>query len=260
MNLYEGLNKVIAYIEEHIEEKIEMGVLAKLLGCSAYTMQRIFSMMTGFTMIDYIRRRRMSLAVLKLKEGKSVLEVALFCGYSSNEAFSRKFYSIYNIYPKEVKKAKIEFIFQPILTFQVQTYANSITYRIEESTQRMFYGEYSDIVGNIPRKAELFWKEMKEKYPLLSKDLPRYAVIEEKENFTRYWILVKQKSRALHSLLLPEGKWLVFKGESFKGKEIEALWNKIYDAYLKAIPYRRNSKYALELYYENYMELWVLIT
>ncbi len=44
MNLYDNLNKMMAYIEEHIEEKIERNVLAKFLGCSAYTMQRIFSM------------------------------------------------------------------------------------------------------------------------------------------------------------------------------------------------------------------------
>ena len=67
MNLYDGLNKMMAYIEEHIEEKIDMVTLAKFLGCSAYTMQRVFSMMTGFTIVDYIRRRRMSLSVLKLK-------------------------------------------------------------------------------------------------------------------------------------------------------------------------------------------------
>ena len=71
MNLYDNLNKMMAYIEEHIEEKIERNVLAKFLGCSAYTPQRIFSMMTGFTVSDYIRRRRMSLAVLKLKEKPS---------------------------------------------------------------------------------------------------------------------------------------------------------------------------------------------
>lgn len=259
MNLYDGLNQMMTYIEEHMEEKIEMCILAKFLGCSAYTMQRIFSMMTGFTIIDYIRRRRMSLAVLKLKEGRSVLEVALFFGYSSSEAFSRKFYSIYNIHPREVKKKKIEFTFQPILEFEGQAYDHSITYRIEERDEKLFYGEYRDIEGTIPKKAETFWKEMKEKYPSLTADLPRYAVIEEKEKCTRYWILVKQESKTLNALFLPRGKWLVFKGESFRGEEIANLCIKIYNTYLKAIPYQRDRKYTLELYYENYMELWVLI-
>ena len=250
---------MMAYIEEHIEEKIERNVLAKFLGCSAYTMQRIFSMMTGFTVSDYIRRRRMSLAVLKLKEGKKVLEVALFCGYSSGEAFSRKFYSIYNIHPKEVKKANIQFAFQPVLEFKTQSYGRTITYRIEESDQKTFYGEYRDIVENIPKEANLFWKEMKEKYPFLMKQLPRYAVVEEKEKETRYWILVKQKQEALNSFSLPKGTWLIFQGKSFVGEEIAALCTKIDETYLKSIPYRRNEKYTLELYYEDYMEVWVLI-
>lgn len=259
MNLYERLNEMISYIEQHIDEKMGMQELAKFLGCSTYTMQRIFSMMTGFSITDYIRKRRLSLAVLKLKEGESVLDVALFCGYSSGEAFSRKFFEIYKIHPKDVKKKKAELTFQPILEFEPQSYSHNITYRIEERKQQKFYGEYRDIVGSIPKKAEPFWKTMKEKYPSLLEDLPRLAVIEEKEECSRYWILLKEEHENLEHFLLPEGNWLVFKGKSFEGKEIAQLCFTIYDTYLKAIPYKRNEKYTLELYYEDYMEVWIFI-
>lgn len=100
---------------------------------------------------------------------------------------------------------------------------------------------------------------MKEKYPFLTEDLPRYALIEEKEKFTRYWILMKEERKELEPFFLPKGKWIVFKGESFQGEKIADLCIKVYNTYLKAIPYQRNEKYTLELYYENYMELWVLI-
>ena len=259
VNLYDGLNEMVSYIEQHIDEKIEMPVLAKFLGCSAYTMQRIFSMMIGFTVTDYIRKRRMSLAVLKLKEGASVLDVALFCGYSSGEAFSRKFYEVYKIHPKDVKNKKVELTFQPILKFEPQSYSSNIIYRIEEESRQLFYGAYRCVTRSIPKMAELFWKEMKEKYPSLLENLPRYAVIEEKEEYSRYWILLKELHENLEPFCIPEGKWLVFKGKSFEGKKIEQLCFTIYDTYLKAIPYRRNEKYTLELYYEDYMEVWILI-
>lgn len=44
MNLYEGLNQVTDYIEKHLEEEISYSTLARFLGCSSYTMQRIFSL------------------------------------------------------------------------------------------------------------------------------------------------------------------------------------------------------------------------
>lgn len=257
MHLYEGLNQMTDYIEKHLEEDIAYSILSRFLGCSSYTMQRIFSLMTGFTITEYIRRRRMSLAPLKLLNGEKGLAVALFCGYSSQEAFSRKFYEIYKVHPKDVKKSQVQFTFQPILKFEEQKQEQGIQYRIEEKQECVFYGDFIEIKGEIPSKACLFWKQMKEQYPILLKQLPRYAFLEKKKDCTRYWILVKEQYNSLKKIVIAKEKWLVFKCKSFEGREISKLWYKIYEHYLSAIPYTLKENSALEVYYEDYVELWL---
>jgi len=62
MNYYENLNNVINKIEEKITTKIEYKELAKIIGTSSYTLQRIFAFLTGITLTEYIRKRRLSKA------------------------------------------------------------------------------------------------------------------------------------------------------------------------------------------------------
>ena len=62
MNYYESLNNVINEIEENLTEKIEYKDLAKIIGTSSYTLQRIFAFLTGITLTEYIRKRRLSKA------------------------------------------------------------------------------------------------------------------------------------------------------------------------------------------------------
>lgn len=259
MNLYFGLNQMMEYVEKHIEEEIPMSKLASFLGCSSYTMQRIFSMMTGFTIKEYIRKRRLSLAMIALQEGKKVIDVALMCGYTSATSFSRKFYDTYQIHPKDVKGKKLDLLFQPILKFDEKDYDDYICYRIEEHEEQKFYGKCIETDENIPPLAVCLWKEMKENYPSILEDLPRYAVIERRNEKDYYWVLSKKKYDSLDHFLLPKRKWLVFQGKSFQGNDIKKLWNKVNQEYLKSIPYKNSERYTLELYYNDYMEIWILL-
>lgn len=259
MNLYSGLNKMMEYIEDNLNEEILMQDLAKFIGCSSYTMERIFSMMVGFSIKEYIKKRRLTIAYYYLMKGEKVIDVAFMCGYSSASSFSRKFYEFYNIHPSEVKTKNVKLFLQPILIFDEKTYEDNIYYRIEESEEKNFWGKRIDAGLDISSKTEDFWYNMKQKYPDILLDLPRYAVLQREEDKEYYWILLKKKQDDLEKFILPKAKWFVFKGKSFKAKDIEKLYYKVYDEYLKALPFKRNNKYTLELYYENYMEIWVLL-
>ncbi|GFI61551.1 regulatory protein SoxS [Clostridiales bacterium] len=56
------LNNAIKYIEENLTEEIDFEETAKIACCSSYHFQRMFSYMSGATLSEYIRRRKMSLA------------------------------------------------------------------------------------------------------------------------------------------------------------------------------------------------------
>ena len=50
MNYYDNLNNIINKIEENLSNKIEYKELAKMIGTTAYTLQRIFTFLTGITL------------------------------------------------------------------------------------------------------------------------------------------------------------------------------------------------------------------
>ena len=93
------LNQALAYIEEHLDGKIELEQAAKLAYCSTYHFQRMFTYLAGIPLSEYIRRRRMTRAALDLQNGAKVLDVALKYGYESPTAFNRAFRGIHGVSP-----------------------------------------------------------------------------------------------------------------------------------------------------------------
>lgn len=89
MDWVERLNNAIKYIEEHLTDKIEYEELAKLLCCSTYHFQRMFAFMNGVPLSEYIRRRKLSLAVSDIQNDERIVDIALKYGYASPTAFCR---------------------------------------------------------------------------------------------------------------------------------------------------------------------------
>ena len=75
---YEYLNNMIQYIEEHLTEKISYKELAKIVGVSEYSLQRIFTFLTNISLSEYIRKRRLSKAFEELKKSDiKIIDLAI---------------------------------------------------------------------------------------------------------------------------------------------------------------------------------------
>lgn len=97
MEWVQGMNEAVNYIEEHILEEPDLNELGKLAGCSAHHFQRIFTYIGGITLTEYLRKRRMSLAAVDLKnENAKVIDVALKYGYSPT-AFKTLIYGLMGV-------------------------------------------------------------------------------------------------------------------------------------------------------------------
>ena len=84
MEWINGMNAAVNYLEEHILEEPDLEKLGRLAGCSAHHFQRIFTYIGGITLSEYLRRRRMSLAAVDLKnESFRVIDIAQKYGYDS---------------------------------------------------------------------------------------------------------------------------------------------------------------------------------
>ena len=107
MDWLQSIQAAVDYIEAHLAEKISYEEIAKRAYSSTYHFQRVFGMVCGCTLGEYIRRRKLTLAGGELVAGKAkVIEIALKYGYETPESFSRAFFRFHGILPSKVKAKK----------------------------------------------------------------------------------------------------------------------------------------------------------
>lgn len=117
MNWLNDLNNAMDLIEERLPGEVSLEELARAAGCSAFHLQRMFPYLTGLTLADYLRRRRLSLAAMELADGRRVTDVALECGYDSPTAFTRAFKALHGVAPSKVAQGEAQVKAYPRLVF-----------------------------------------------------------------------------------------------------------------------------------------------
>lgn len=134
MDSLASMNQALAYIEEHLMEEIDYREVAKIAYCSEYHFKRMFSFLAGISLSEYIRRRRLSLAALDLKDERlRIVDVAVKFGYSSADSFSRAFQSLHGILPSEARSEHTQLKAYPRMTFQLSVRGGyEMNYRIVE--------------------------------------------------------------------------------------------------------------------------------
>ena len=103
--------QALDYIETNLTEPIKTEAIAEHLYCSKSTIEKLFRYMNNISIRDYIIRRRMSLAAKEIvcNPQKSLLDIGIEYGYGSNEAFTRAFFSTWNVSPSEFRKNPSKF-------------------------------------------------------------------------------------------------------------------------------------------------------
>lgn len=100
-----GVQRMQDYIEEHLNEKITLKMLARASGYSPWYCSRIFKELTGKTPFEYIRLIRLSKAAEKLRDKNTkVIDVAFDFVFDSHEGFTRAFSRQFGISPHRYKK------------------------------------------------------------------------------------------------------------------------------------------------------------
>lgn len=127
------LNLALRYIEDNLDDEIDLNQIAKLACCSTFHFQRMFSYMAGVPLAEYIRRRRMTQAAFALQNSTvKVIDLSLRYGYDSPTAFNRAFQSVHGVTPSEARKHGVPLkAYQPI-SFKITIRGEAeMNYRIE---------------------------------------------------------------------------------------------------------------------------------
>ncbi len=137
-----GIQQAIDYIEDNLTETIDYEEVAKKCYSSSYHFQRVFSILCGFTLGEYIRNRRLTLAGRELATTNAkVFDVALKYGYESPDSFAKAFQKFHGILPSQARNngSNLKSFSRLVLKFSLEG-GTTMNYRIETKPAMILLG------------------------------------------------------------------------------------------------------------------------
>jgi AraC family transcriptional regulator len=279
MEWSDRLNSAIDYIENNLTGEIDTAIVAKKALCSDFHFQRMFSVVTGITLGEYIRRRRLTLAAAELSSGKAKVRiVALKYGYDSPEAFTRAFHQVHGVSPLTARAQGVPLVSCPRVSFLISMKGgDDIGYKIIQKPAFDLVGKVEKFTRVNIKAPSQFWVDFRQ-----TKDIFILAKLNgakagpvtggqalgvvfdvNTEDF-KYGIAVEKLGETVPDgfevIHIPASTWAVF---DVNGVMPQAIWhvtNRIYGEWFPATGYKSASGIKLEVYVpdgNNYCQIWV---
>lgn len=217
MNWNESISRAIDYIEKNLTEDITVQDVADYAYISTFYFQRGFSIICGYSVSEYIKNRRLSLAGSELlNTDQKIIDIAFKYGYDSPDAFTKAFTRFHGITPSSVRKGGRIREFTPLKINLILRGGYTMEYRIEEKEAFKVIGlkdnfKYESANQDIPE----FWKKFFMKN-IFHKIKPKYAVnIDRNSNSFDYMIGDEyhselRTSKDFEVIEIPKFTWAVF--------------------------------------------------
>jgi AraC family transcriptional regulator len=277
------MTNAVDYIEEHLEEPIEVARIAEIAYSSSFHFQRMFHILTGNTVVEYIRKRRLTLAARELAEKKAkVIDIALKYGYETPEAFTKAFKRLHGVSPAEARRSGISLKAFPRISMEFALKGNqNLDYKIVEREAFRVVGKALRVstkdVENFKRIPQ-FWKECNSdgtceklcRYFQATEILGVCMDMEyEKEQFV--YMIAAKKSRTYTGSefvekTIPASNWAVFTSIGPLPNAIQRVWEVIFQEWFPATGYEHAVAPELEIYSDGDMngedyqcEVWIPI-
>lgn len=160
-----GIQRAIDYVETHITEELDYDEIARQSYSTGYHFQRMFELLCGYTLGEYIRSRRLTLAGSELAGSDAkVIDVALKYGYDNPDSFTRAFTRFHGVTPSQVRRegAKLSSFSRLSLKLSLEGGCR-IEYRMEEKPQMVLTGYKRRFTG-VPHITEAYKTQAEDFY------------------------------------------------------------------------------------------------
>jgi AraC family transcriptional regulator len=275
------MQTAINFMEDNILEDINYEDVARQVYMSNYHFHRTFSMLTGITANEYIRNRRLSMAVQELiMSDVKVIDIAYKYCYESPESFTKAFTRFHGISPNIARRAgmQLKSFNRRIIKIQLEG-GTIIDYKIVEREKFKLLTkvkEFSNEIISDDNNTEIpdFWGESIKAgvFETLKKNTVNHAVygacapISKESNYFDYGIGMEYSGSEV-----PEGYiiwdvkptlWAVFKCIGNDGKCIGETWDRIFKDFLPSSEYSILDDTDFELYSDDFesgvfCEVWI---
>lgn len=288
MDMLKQLNAAIDYIEKNLCAEFNSDEAAKRACVTRDSFQRFFSYMTGITIAEYIRRRRLTLAAYDLQQTREkVIEIAGKYCYESADAFTKAFVRQHGITPSQVRKGMGSLkVYPPVSFHMIIKGAKEMDFRIVNVNETTVHGisrafdpaehsnreplrhsMWSADCDNVPGKlCSGEWNQPGNRsydgvwYGIWRNG--RYMIARDKENC---------QSNGLETQIIPAGKYAAFTTEpgGLAWEELPKLFELIFDSWLPGSGYQLRKQDIIEIYHlwtdhelrkkNRYYEVWIPI-
>lgn len=280
MGWTECISDAISYIEDNITEELTIGEIAKQVMVSPYYFQKGFTMLCGFTVGEYIKKRRLSLAGSELvATDRKIIDIALRYGYDSPDSFTKAFIRFHGATPTSVRKGEAMIkSFAPLKIKLTLEGGYTMNYKIVKKEQFTLVGvskvfKYEEAAAEVPKLWADFNRTGKN-----DSICSRYGVSIDRDmggNEFEYMIAdnynpVNEITDDFVTKTIPEHIWAVFACIGVNPHAIQDVQNKIFSEWLPACKeYEIAAGYNIEMYsdpaeYANgvqdekyYCEVWI---
>jgi AraC family transcriptional regulator len=269
----EGIVHAIAYIEDHLAEDMDINKIADKAYVSSFYFQKIFNALCGFTVGEYIRNRRLTLAAQELCSSNiKVIDVALKYGYDSPDSFARAFSKFHGISPSAAREQGSKMnSFAPLKIKLTLEGGTMLEYKIVQKAQftvmgksRRFHTETAH--SEIPK----FWNEhMESGENRVVCGMYGLCMDSEDNNFDYFiadnYIPWNEIPQGYETKVIPAGTWAIFPCHGALPKALQDVNTKIWSEWLPSCKsYKLAGNYNLEMYTppcedpnDGYNEIWI---
>lgn len=278
MNMLKQLNDAIAYMERNLCGELDYGEAARIACVTEDSFKRFFSYMTGMSVNEYIRRRRLTLAAYEVQETDArIIDIAVKYHYESADAFTKAFVKQHGVTPTQARKrAGTLKVYSPVSFHIMIKGAKAMEFRIVEMEETEVYGISRRTQVQAAERFELeriMWSEEEDYVPKMicdGFDGIWYGIWSE----GAYMIARKKEDASgenLEKRIIPAGKYAAFTTErgGYAGDVLPRLRDLIFNSWLPDSGYRQSADLEIEIYHlwtkreerreKRYFEIWVPI-
>lgn len=254
----------VEYMEAHMEEPFDAAQIAKVACSSPFHFQRMFHIITGNTVADYVRKRKLTLAAQELASTKvKVVDVALKYGYDTPESFSKAFRRVHGISPSAAREQGMRLKAHPPISFQLSLKGDKdMDYKIIEKDAFKIVGKGIRVTtrdGENFKRVPKFWEECHK-----DGSCERICSIAgggnilgvcmndfSNEEFT-YMIAVEKPDaftgEDMTEALIPASTWAVFDSVGPVPGSLQKVWERIFSEWFPATSFEHADAPELEVY------------